>query len=372
MTCCSTESSFLERRISALSLGINSLPSVSQCPSRRASFRCNEIDLEKGDTRLRPNIEVIKATPYSSPVLSEKNVGERQKSNNNNTVDGCFDSISEYPEDDNPNKRQSTYSQRAPLASLSSFKLSSVEYQDSDEIVKSVGSDAVFYDYCADTEDEMDQLSLNSDTINAFMPTVSNLPCQPKSILKNSVNNNSHVNKCICDSIRVQADNSENSSSEKVILKNRDKSVSKTWTFRKPNIFSKIAQTFETKAIDEKDIKCSSDSMIQRIIEKDSNSKNVGNKISSRSNSISHIHVFNDNDNEGENVKVQAQICLTARLVDAASDVNNLSSIVVSELPGLTNLSEKPKRKDEAETQLTSSLDMLPGSGKKFSRETLF
>lgn len=50
---------------------------------------------------------------------------------------------------------------RAPLASLSSFKISSMDYQDSD--LKSLGSDSVFAESYADTDDEMDQFSLESD-----------------------------------------------------------------------------------------------------------------------------------------------------------------------------------------------------------------
>lgn len=50
---------------------------------------------------------------------------------------------------------------RAPLASLSSFKISSMDYQDSD--LKSLGSDSVFAESFADTDDEMDQFSLDSD-----------------------------------------------------------------------------------------------------------------------------------------------------------------------------------------------------------------
>lgn len=50
---------------------------------------------------------------------------------------------------------------RAPLASLSSFKISSMDYQDSD--LKSLGSDSVFAESYADTDDEMDQFSLDSD-----------------------------------------------------------------------------------------------------------------------------------------------------------------------------------------------------------------
>lgn len=53
---------------------------------------------------------------------------------------------------------------RAPLASLSSFKISSVDYQDSD--LRSLGSDSVFVESYADTDDDMEQFSTDSNEEN--------------------------------------------------------------------------------------------------------------------------------------------------------------------------------------------------------------
>uniref|UniRef100_W8CBF0 Uncharacterized protein n=1 Tax=Ceratitis capitata TaxID=7213 RepID=W8CBF0_CERCA len=50
---------------------------------------------------------------------------------------------------------------RAPLASLSSFKISSIEYQDSE--ARSADEDSVFLDSVADTDEDMQQLSSDSD-----------------------------------------------------------------------------------------------------------------------------------------------------------------------------------------------------------------
>lgn len=50
---------------------------------------------------------------------------------------------------------------RAPLASISSLKMSSIDYQDSD--LRSPISDSVFEETYADTDDDMDQFSTDSD-----------------------------------------------------------------------------------------------------------------------------------------------------------------------------------------------------------------
>lgn len=50
---------------------------------------------------------------------------------------------------------------RAPLASLSSFKISSLEYQDSE--LRSMDEDSVFLDSVADTDEDMQQLSSDSE-----------------------------------------------------------------------------------------------------------------------------------------------------------------------------------------------------------------
>ncbi|XP_037958776.1 serine-rich adhesin for platelets [Teleopsis dalmanni] len=50
---------------------------------------------------------------------------------------------------------------RAPLASLSSFKISSLEYQDSE--MGSIDDDSVFIDSAADTDEDMQQLSSDSE-----------------------------------------------------------------------------------------------------------------------------------------------------------------------------------------------------------------
>lgn len=60
---------------------------------------------------------------------------------------------------------------RAPLASLSSFKISSLEYQDSE--LRSMDEDSVFLDSVADTDEDMQQLS--SDSEEASFPPDSNV-----------------------------------------------------------------------------------------------------------------------------------------------------------------------------------------------------
>ena len=193
MTCCSTESSFLERRCSAFTLGISSLPLVSQNSSRRLSHEAWEMEAPY------PGIHVIDATPKTSPCPSERltNANDQQhiklldRHKLKRHDDNSIDSITEYPNQINHTKHCSSetnkvadhvvnlnsnsntpqniaisdnviieHVKRAPLASLSSFKMSSIECQDSE--AKS-GSNSVFGD---ETDDDMEQFSTDSDEIS--------------------------------------------------------------------------------------------------------------------------------------------------------------------------------------------------------------
>lgn len=183
MTCCSTESSFLERRCSAITLGLNSLPALSRGSSRRASrdTRDNPIDLrEIWELEYAPGIQVIEATPRTSPCVSEKVSHVAQESTSKldrmrlkRSEDLSIDSITEYPEAninendsvDYNGTKHTVEMRRAPLASLSSFKMSSADFPDSDK--RSRGSDSVFVeDSLADTDEDMEQFSTDSDEIS--------------------------------------------------------------------------------------------------------------------------------------------------------------------------------------------------------------
>lgn len=203
MTCCSTESSFLERRCSAITLGLSSF---SRSSSRRASR--DMWDMDSG----YPGIHIIEATPKSSPCPSERqshyaagNCGSvkdhirmldrfKRKRHDDNSID----SITEYPDENNHQYRSDPKEisenvvvnsnsnntpqsktlvssdnishqpviRRAPLASLSSFKMSSIECQDSD------ANGSGFDESCADTDDDVDmeQFSTDSDEISLQSP----------------------------------------------------------------------------------------------------------------------------------------------------------------------------------------------------------
>lgn len=240
MTCCSTESSFLERRCSAITLGLSSL---SRASSRRASR-----DVWDHHQQHFPGIHIIEATPKSSPCPSERQshlINNSSGSNSNKDhikvlgrfkrrrhEDNSIDSISEYPDEviektittaatansnynemsinvnNNSNNNQQNHQQkinskmlvsnnnnnhnsskidddtshnnngsscvkaadngerRAPLASLSSFKMSSAECADSMEDANG----SVFEASCADTDDDLEQFSTDSDEISLQSP----------------------------------------------------------------------------------------------------------------------------------------------------------------------------------------------------------
>ncbi|XP_035773398.1 uncharacterized protein LOC118456603 isoform X2 [Anopheles albimanus] len=276
MTCCSTESSFLERRCSAITLGLSSLPPISRSPSRQQS-RDDTADWEP----FYPGINIIEPTPKSSPCPSERiahrshdferpsgsgqqqqqRSAERERRRTEEQLllrasqpsglsatmagsrpsvalydaDSSIDCISEYPvgsgcledgfgyrqqrppssarnqhledlsiatlrdgrgEAASASTSQHPYSnsalissisgttahqsgdgnrgvtvpvRRAPLASLSSFRMSSADCQDTEP--KSCGSDSVFgEDSGADTDEDLQQFSTDSDELSLTMP----------------------------------------------------------------------------------------------------------------------------------------------------------------------------------------------------------
>lgn len=168
---------------------IQPTPKTSPCPSERSSNRGHQsISPAESSSSKQPPVAQIK---YRAKSLS---IEEQQRQDS-------IDTISIYSSDDKlptatasrTSRKMSTSSaveltpsafdlshssaqqlvtratshsqpniiRKAPLASLSSLKISSMDYQDSD--LKSLGSDSVFAESYADTDDEMDQFSLDSD-----------------------------------------------------------------------------------------------------------------------------------------------------------------------------------------------------------------
>uniref|UniRef100_A0A336M2J8 CSON010638 protein n=1 Tax=Culicoides sonorensis TaxID=179676 RepID=A0A336M2J8_CULSO len=296
LTCCSTESSFLERRCSAMSLGISSLPGIS----RRSSFR-DDIDIEAGlscgaqtivqqrshtshpTTHIHPEIEVIKATPRQSPNISScdrqsmmelKPLSSQQRRATITVAsdEKGFDYIAEYPDEivveskkGIEEEKREEQSGKAPLASLSSFKLSSADNNDSIEL-QSLGSDTVFDDYYADTEDDMDPLTTDSDQLseNDEEKIKTTEPSPRKSILKNATTTTTATssatatdsnNKCTCDSITVShsVTGSGNAANELIIVSDsRGNKIGILPRFSSNSISIINTETFETKAIIER------------------------------------------------------------------------------------------------------------------------
>lgn len=201
----------MERRCSAITLGLTPLPAISsRCPSAT-----NIWDY----FRQPPDIQLTQATPKMSPNLGERpdhrhyhscdngNTARKwKKAQRRRSIDqDSFDSACTYPErgrrffyddieeeemaettvlaqqinklglenrclDDTiikytMNNTNLLSNRRAPLASISSLKMSSIDCQDS-ELRSPPMSDSVFGGTFADTDDDMDQFSTDSDVID--------------------------------------------------------------------------------------------------------------------------------------------------------------------------------------------------------------
>lgn len=430
-----------------MSLGIASLPTVS----RRSSFR-DDTDIEaQRQSHVHPEIEIIKATPKESPNISSERQSFKETQQgvelrnlrrlptlSSNVDDNGFDDIAEYPDEiviEEPKRHKKEpeqpppppqppdESRRAPLASLSSFKLSSADCNDSIEL-HSLGSDTVFDDYYADTEDDMEPLSTDSDQFSC-----SNVvePSPRKSILKNANNNTDNSNnKCTCDSITIsQAGSSGTGSGNEIIIisDSRGNRISIIPRFKTDPSCSSLGQTktFETQAIierhDSDTIKATTSSTITATIPctetgggsdtnlqkhrtkffnlidvkrpastmtsySSSSKPNLFRNIS-RSNSLTkktkkQISSNNNNNDSSEedddNIETQRQI--SARCVDASVVVRDLSPCVVLELPLLAaqgDAKEKEEERQEQEFANPTTLDPdTGGTARKWSRETLF
>lgn len=210
----------MERRCSAITLGLGPLPAISsRCPSTSNIW---DLVHQHNDHPSPPDIQLIQATPRASPSPSERTneqkynyfdsgvataANGRWKKNAQRrfSIDqDSFESTSTFPErnrrfcydeieeedlaettvlaqqinklgletrclDDKmlkytlPNSFQTNLlsNRRAPLASISSLKISSIDYQDSD--LRSPISDSLFEESYADTDDDLEPFSLDSD-----------------------------------------------------------------------------------------------------------------------------------------------------------------------------------------------------------------
>lgn len=318
-------------------MGITPLPLIS---SRNPSRRQSSAD---GWDYSYPGIQVIQPTPKGSPCPSERSVNEKRKIDRHKTLtrQDSFDRISEYPDEksdtSNNNKHLDTSQidtfstqsiRRAPLASLSSFKVSSIDYQDSD--LRSLGSDSVFAESYAGTDDEMAQFSTDSDEISDAQSSPNARAANKLSMASAqvSVDVESIPLDCVkdvCNTVRE---------------KNRLKSSS-----------VHLVNTFETKAIIER----------QQNTLDDTSSIIKPTRPASYSGCTSSLSNYNKNSNQNNVSKNKSSesVDINVVIVDNSSIV---SPSVILELPVISTQEEDNPPNDPS----------LPGPSRKWSKETLF
>jgi hypothetical protein len=130
-------------------------PKTSPCPSERQ----HPFSYSNNNQKNHRDNSIVSVTEYNyDNSKSEKYLISH--SNLDNTATNVASSISAS----SCCKSEEKLLRRAPLASLSSFKMSSTDYQDSD--LRSLGSDSVFAESYADTDDDMQQFSTDSDELS--------------------------------------------------------------------------------------------------------------------------------------------------------------------------------------------------------------
>lgn len=427
MTCCSTESSFLERRFSAITLGLSSLPPVSRNSSRRPS---RETSWDYGDYHTAiayPGIHIIEATPKSSPCPSERqshlsggsikdHIKVLDRFKRRRHEDNSIDSISEYPDEisnnnnhhhhqqqpqlyhcsdsrqlsenvvnlnsnihqskasmssnskieDNddhtshPNNKVNTVNatvvpadsnRRAPLASLSSFKMSSIECADS-------ANGSVFDESCADTDDDLEQFSTDSDEISLQSPP----------------STDQHIPS---GSSTIKCDNS-------VIMKTSEIAGTLSPCDHPQNKFETIRSSSSCE-IERQQRSNDKLSTIRPIISYDKIKINENIK---NNNNIK----INNNNNRNINKKSSSTECVAINVVDYKNESSFIkssaprsSSAVILEMPILLTQDDDKQATQQVEIQqqqphlfdtddIAATFDpSLPGpSSRKWSKETLF
>lgn len=204
----------MERRCSAITLGLSPLPAISsRCPSTANIWDFVHQHNEQA-LYIPPDIQLTQATPRASPNSANdqksyyfdnsiggggasaanrrwKKSAQRRRSIDQDSFDStstfpernrrfCYDEIEE--EDlaettvlaqqinklgletrclDDAMLSNLLSNRRAPLASISSLKISSIDYQDSD--LRSPISDSLFEETYADTDEDLEPFSLDSD-----------------------------------------------------------------------------------------------------------------------------------------------------------------------------------------------------------------
>ncbi|XP_037034132.1 uncharacterized protein LOC119072918 [Bradysia coprophila] len=346
ITCCSSESSYLERRYSSVTLGLTPLPQISsRNPSRRQS------STDAWDYSY-PGIQIITPTPKSSPCPSEKGANEKRKVDRHKslTKQDSFDRISEYPDEKSDtatstnNKqldtsRVNTLIRRAPLASLSSFKVSSLDYQDSD--LRSLGSDSVFAESYADTDDELEQFSTDSDEVSDI-----HSPPNTRAARKLSMATPTKM------STRVDVESVPLNCVVKDVSELRRKNVSRSNSVH-------LVNTFETKAIIERQQHkqqqphASDDTSIMKATTRPASYS--GCTTSSLNNS-------NKNSNQNKINKNKSSECVDINVV-TVDNRSIVSPSVILELPVIST----------QEIEENPPIDpSVPGPSRKWSKETLF
>lgn len=345
-----------------------------------------------------PGIHIIEATPKSSPCPSERlshgkdHIKMLDRFKRRRNEENSIDSISEYPDENIPQHYQSSDSRisenvvinshsnihqsntlmssdnainldnlshqqlirRAPLASLSSFKMSSIECQDSEE-----ANGSVFGESCADTDDDMEQFSTDSDEISLQSPptTDRHIPIERHHLNGEHSKASPMKDISICDaSVVVDIGNDD--------VKCSFKSHS---PYRKPiaAAIDKVNVVHKTKS-NSIGLIATSESIIEsepcEIIERQRSNDKLSTPSASYSGCIS-----------SSDKKSNSSECVTINVVELKNNEN--SSVKPSNVPISSVILEMPVLVKQDEASPATSVDpdpSIPGPSRKWSKETLF
>ena len=324
-----------------------------------------------------PGIHIIEATPKTSPCPSERQTycgGGRDhikmldRFKRKRHDDNSIESITEYPDENNHQYRSDNNElsenvvvnsnsntpqsktlvsidnishqpviRRAPLASLSSFKMSSIECQDSED------AGSVFDGSCADTDDDMEQFSTDSDEISLQSP-----PTTDQHLPKNSkreVNGKVSVDKN-CDA--------------SVVIVNIDKNDEADDAERKQLQIKKINNSISVFSSGE------SVAPSMNIERQRSNDKKSTTRPASYSGCIS---------SSASDKKSNSSECVTINVVEFKNENNEKSSLKPSAPPSVILEMPVLAKQNESTPNDSVAVDpdpLIPGTSRKWSRETLF
>ena len=346
-----------------------------------------------------PDIQLIEATPKSSPLPKNpdyQTIDENIPLQNGQSSQSrkCHQKMPDEEklrmETSKIDARNFLSNRRAPLASISSFKISSVDYQDSD--LRSLGSDSVFVESYADTDDDCnEQFSTDTDEINDTQISTIRLhrPTKKQSVIFHSKvradielmprgfeDDTTIVSNESKEDVTIDGNAIDTKESSLVYFPSMDNGriweteLSKEKPSKRPASYSgaptNTVTLYQCSNLDNNNVNDNDVSRSIHLSNSNRNSKSTSNMIDEL---LQQKHTFFSQQDNGH--KQQSNSICSRRITRQADDINVDIEIDVDNSKNQLMVN-RPSTVLELSTHDQPLDPSLPGPSRKWSRETLF